>query len=135
MDIRFGSKADMSNRSKEQTYSHFVGAGKHTRRNGQTQRLHGLEVDHKPVFGRRLDWEIGRLLALKNSIDIARSEPELVDPIRTVRNQPTSGRKIIEWVDRWQFVLGCQPNNQCAINRRRGVRSHDEGTICRAREG
>jgi hypothetical protein len=45
------------------------------------KRLGGLEVDDKLVFGRRLHGQIGRLLALEDAIDVARSAAELIDNI------------------------------------------------------
>jgi hypothetical protein len=43
-----------------------------------------LAIDHQLVFVRRLHWQLGRLLALEDAIDIARREAELVDWIRSV---------------------------------------------------
>ena len=47
-------------------------------RHVKTKRLCGLEVDHKLVLGRRLHWQIGRLLALEDAIDVASRAPEWI---------------------------------------------------------
>ena len=41
---------------------HLVGGHLHDQRHGEAERLGGLEVDHKLVFGRRLHRQVGRLL-------------------------------------------------------------------------
>src|SRR5450755_1528124 len=45
-------------------FYHLVGAGEHDRRHIEAERLGGLEVEHRLVFGRRLHRQVGRLLAL-----------------------------------------------------------------------
>jgi len=56
-----------------------------------TERLGGLEVDHKLELGRILHRQIGGLLAPKDAIDVARHAPVRIDRIRPVGDQ-TSGR-------------------------------------------
>ena len=36
----------------------------------EAEHLGGLEVDHQLEFGRLLDWQIGRLLAIQNAVDV-----------------------------------------------------------------
>src|SRR5262249_21606761 len=50
---------------------HLVSAGEQRRRHVKAKRLRGVEVDHQLVLGRRLHRKVGRLLALKDTIDIA----------------------------------------------------------------
>jgi hypothetical protein len=38
-------------------------------RHSQAERFGGLEVDDQLVFGRRLHWQFGRLLAFEDAID------------------------------------------------------------------
>jgi hypothetical protein len=45
------------------------------------ERLGGLEVDRQLVLSRRLHWQVGRLLALENTINVISRAPVLVDRI------------------------------------------------------
>ena len=47
----------------------------------EAERLCGLEVDQQLVFGRCLNRQIGRLLALEDAIDVAGRPPARVDRI------------------------------------------------------
>jgi hypothetical protein len=55
---------------------HLIGEIDHAGRNGQAQRLGGLEVDEQQEFRRLLDRQVGRLGAFQDLIDIIRSAPE-----------------------------------------------------------
>ena len=45
----------------------------------QAERLGGFEIERQYVLGRCLHWQVRRLLALEDAIDIASSATELVD--------------------------------------------------------
>ena len=66
-DARFGSLADMCGATSK-TYrllGHLVGAVKQCWRHDEAERIRGFEVDHQLILGRRLRWQVGRLLALR----------------------------------------------------------------------
>src|SRR6516225_11342525 len=92
--------------------NHLVGAGAHRRRHGEAKRFGGLEIDYQFVLGWRLYWQVGRLLALEDAIDVASSTPKLVNEIRPIRNQSAGGNIIAFLVDRGQLVLGGKPPSQ-----------------------
>ena len=54
-------------------FDHFVGGGEQRRRHGEAERLCGLEVDRELVLGRCLHWQVGRLLAFQDAVDVTNS--------------------------------------------------------------
>src|SRR5215469_16640744 len=56
-------------RDQEATFTdlldHFVGGGEQLIRDGEAERLRGLEIEHKLEFGRPLDRQICRILTLE----------------------------------------------------------------------
>src|SRR6478752_4389702 len=75
------------------SFDQLVGALLELKRNIESERLGGLEIDHQLVLGRRLHWKVGRLLALEDAIDVCRGALELVNPIGTVADQPSGRNK------------------------------------------
>src|SRR5215471_4021815 len=82
-DVRYGPIADII------LLDHFVRPGKYCRRNCETKCLRGLEIDHKLVLGRLLNWKIGRFFALKDAINVSGRFAVLIKNIRPIRDQAT----------------------------------------------
>jgi hypothetical protein len=108
-NVRFGPLADIA------LFDHLVGAGEQRWWHGETEGPRGLEVNHQLVLGRCLHWQVGRILAPENAIDVPGRASVLIDPIGPVGNQPAGGDKDTVGVDGWQMVPGCEPDNQFAI--------------------
>ena len=81
-----------------------------------------------------MHWQVGRLLALENAIDIAGSTPELIDYISPIGDQAAAGDKEAFEVDRGQFVPGRKPDDQIAMNLRQRAPCHDYAAIRGVRE-
>src|SRR5215471_12458563 len=71
------------------SFDHLVGAGEHGSRNVEAERFGSLEVNYKFVFSRCLHRQVGRLLALDDTIHIAGRALVLVDLIRPVGGEAT----------------------------------------------
>ena len=67
----------------------LLGAGEHGKSNFEAERLGGLEVEHRLLFGRRP--QVGWLLALEDAIDVAGRPPVLVDVVSPVGDQAAGG--------------------------------------------
>src|SRR5262249_57737378 len=66
-----------------------VGGGQERRRDGQPERLGGLEVDDQLERGRLLDWQIGGLGALEDFVDIDGGASGLLEEVRYIGHQAT----------------------------------------------
>src|SRR5215472_1993871 len=91
----------------------------------EAKRLGGLEVDRQLVLGRRLYRKVGGFFTFEDAIDVASRTPELIDEIRSIRDQAAGGGEVAFEVDRGQFVAGRQHDNQIAMSRRRCAPRHD----------
>ena len=85
-------------------------------RHGEAERLGSLEVEHQLELGRRLNRQVGRLLALEDVIDVAGRLPVLVDVIRPIGDQATVGGEGTFEVDRRQFVPRREHDDQLTVN-------------------
>jgi hypothetical protein len=59
----------------------------------QAERLGGFEIERQYVLGRCLHWQVRRLLALEDAIDVTGGEPVRPDRIGTVRDQAAAVTK------------------------------------------
>jgi hypothetical protein len=60
-------------------FHHLIGALLHLQRHIEAQSLHGLEVDHQLVLGRRLHWRVTRLLAFESPVQPDSGPPILLN--------------------------------------------------------
>jgi len=111
-------------------FDHLVGAHQERFRDFQAERLGGLQVDHQFELGRRLDRQVGRLLAAQNAVDIGRRAAERIDIVRPVGQQAAAFRELPEG-----YIAGTRC---CAASRTissRCVEVKDSGTTMRPPPG
>ena len=77
--LPFSSSRVGLQRPVRNSLDHLVGEREQLVRYGEAERLRGLEIYDQQVFCGELDWQVGRLLALKNAVDVARHDPILID--------------------------------------------------------
>ena len=82
----------------------LVGAREQRLRDGEPQRLRGLQVDHQFEPGRFLDRELSRLRPPQDFADVARGLSMLLAQIRAVRNQAAKFSKFAKSVDRREAI-------------------------------
>src|SRR5262245_19154116 len=84
-------QSEMSAKGQKRTltflFDHLVGAVEQRTRDGETEFLRGLKIDHKLEFSRRLHWKRAQLFAMKDAIDVFGRLGPLIDLIVTVAQQ------------------------------------------------
>src|SRR5215468_8779647 len=80
-------------------FDHLIGESKKRKRNGQTQRLRGHEIDDQLEFYRRLYWQIGGLLPAQDAVDVASCASIQVANVRPIRHKTAGFRKVVIWID------------------------------------
>src|SRR5262245_28054399 len=69
------------------SFDHLVGGGEQCGRNGEAERLSGLEIDDKLEFGRLFDRQIAGIGALENSVDVACSAAKHITVVWSITDQ------------------------------------------------
>jgi len=87
---------------------HLIGGRQQRFRDGEAERLGGLDVDSYFKFRRQLNRQVGRLCATENTIYIERSATKFIFVDWSVGKQTAVSDKIRGRIDRWYVVLGCQ---------------------------
>jgi len=83
---------------------HLIGAQRECRRDGKTEGLCGLHVDHQLELRRRLNGKVARLLAPQDAVDIRCRSAPFINLIGSVGEQSALGCEVPEWIDRRQAV-------------------------------
>ena len=104
---------------------HLVGAGEEGLGHFEAESLGGFQIDHQLDLGGRLNWKIGRLLALQDAINVTCRVPDRIDPIRTVGHQATEGDGETIAVHRGQLVPGRKRRDEIEMNRAGRARCDD----------
>ena len=109
-------------RSMKKLFDHLVGTGEQRRRHCEAESLSSLEIDNQFEFGRRLHGQLGRILALENSIHIFRRAPKHVGIIHAVGHQAAAGQEKTIWIDGRHKLPGHEFEDQITMRENGEVR-------------
>ena len=126
-DVGFGPKADMP-----VLLNHLVSALLKRQRDVQPERFRGLEIDYHLVLVRRLNWHVGWLLTLEDTVDIASGSAVWIDRARPIGKQAAGGNEGPIVVDRGQLVACRQRYDQIAMNEGWPAGGHDQTPAIRS---
>jgi hypothetical protein len=129
-----GMRMIIAGQQRDSVLSGVAGGRQERFRDGQTERLGGLEIDHQVVLCRRLHGQISRLLAPQDAIDVAGGLSILLDDTESIGDQTAIRDEETSRIHCGQLVLCCQHDDQTAMNRRRVGRRRDQTAIRRACE-
>src|SRR3954452_12595492 len=98
---RLVASADCQQATPAASFDQLVCASEQRWWNDQSQRFGRLEVNGQLVLRRSLHWQIGRLLALEDSMDVTRGAYVRLDRIGPVRDQAAIANEVAIRVDGW----------------------------------
>src|SRR5262245_3578657 len=96
---------------------HRVGGGEQCGRNGEAERLCGLEIDDKLEFGRLFDGQIAGIGALKNSVDVACGAAKHITVVRSITDQAACLGKCPIGIHRWQSTSRGQSQDLASLTK------------------
>jgi hypothetical protein len=126
---RFVREVPIATNAPQQTaslFDHLVGADEQRRRHGETECLGGLEVDHQFEFGRLLNRQVSRFIALKNPCDVNPSLSISIRNARSVTDQTAGNGVLAEWVDRWDPRVCRQRRKLLAPSIKKWIRANKQ---------
>src|SRR5262249_54002439 len=109
--------------------NHVVGSLLKNPRYVEAKRLRGLEVDDQFVLDRRLNWQLGRFLALEDAIGIGRAERKIIELVNSVGQQAADFSEDSARIDGRETIASCKRCDFCTMEVREGIGHHDQSAI------
>src|SRR6266566_1718898 len=107
--------------NKNFLFNHLVGALLETHGHIEAERLRGLKIDHQLECDGSLDGKVARLLAFKDTINIRRRAPKIIDRVTAIRRQSASFSEDTEWRDGWKAIATQQGCDLRAMGGHEGI--------------
>src|SRR6202043_67946 len=107
--------AHCQERTFRRSLDHLVGAREQRDGRVEAERLGGLQINGKLVFGRKLDRQIAGLCTFENAVDVRGRAAETLDNVNPVGSQAAFRDEVAVRVDCWQAVAGCERNDLVAM--------------------
>src|SRR6516225_2553 len=92
----------------------------------KTERLRSSQINNKIELDRRLNGEIGHVLALEDASDIRRCSTHRIDVVNAVGQQAAFDSLVTVWIDRRQRVPSRKKNDQLTVHRHESIRHYDQ---------
>ena len=107
---------------------------KHARRNGEAQRLGGVEIDYKLELGGQLNWQVSWLCAPQNAIDIRCSLSPLINIVCSIEHKAPSRDEKSERINSGQTVLGRELDDELTFECGDRTWQYDEARFAASRD-
>src|ERR1700756_4580300 len=101
----------------------------------QPQRPSRLQIDHQLVLGWDLHWQVGRLLAFEDAIDIASRAAKKIRIAWSEGHQSAIPREKSYLENRGHFVAGRLPNDGSSMAAPEAISPSDEAALLTPKRG
>src|SRR2546425_9637054 len=125
LDFRFINSTLKIQNSKLSFYD-LVRPCQHIRWNRETDLLRGLQIDHQLELRRLLHWQVSRLGAFEDLVDISGGAPPQVGQGCSVGYKAASLHPKTLRMHRWEPVLGGEIQKPFSVTKHKGVRYYTE---------
>src|SRR5262249_43427617 len=115
------------NEAPAESFDHLVGDREHARRNVETKRLGGLEIDDELELGRLNDRKVAHLASLEDARNIGAGLSVAVREACAVAHQATVPHECLLLVDGWEGMLCSQRHDVVAAAVEEWIGAYDEG--------
>src|SRR4030095_4232259 len=107
-EFRSCSSSDLTRGHDHGLLYDLIRPQQHRLRDGQPERLGGLQVDDQLVLRRLLDWQVGGLGSFQNLVHVSSGAPEQVGLVWSIAHKTTRGDEFRQVVYRRQTALSRQ---------------------------
>lgn len=97
------------------SFDHLIGGGKHHRRDGDAERLRGLQIDDKLEFGGLLHRQVGCLFAFENSAGVDAAQTSRLRNVASVTHQATDCGEFSKGANCRKRVVDRQCRQLCVV--------------------